>query len=95
MESSSVNYGTIDMYDALPPHPAASWEPGNVGSFPLRITALLDETGGILVHIDTAVTLNLAKEKPPLTGVFRKLVIVDFGTDIRLVRSGPVSVPAS
>jgi hypothetical protein len=73
MESSSVNYGTIHMYDALPPHPAASWEPGNVGSFPLRITALLDETGGILVHIDTAVTLNLAEEKPPLT------VLVDGG----------------
>ncbi|ORT46609.1 hypothetical protein [Frankia sp. KB5] len=67
MRSSSVNYGTIDMYEALPPHPAASWEPGNVGTSPLRITVLLDETGRILVHIDTAVTLNLAKQEPPLT----------------------------
>ncbi|WP_261575544.1 hypothetical protein [Frankia gtarii] len=40
-----MNYGTIDMYGALPPHLAASWEPGNIGSFPLRITTLLDETG--------------------------------------------------
>ncbi len=45
MQDSSVNYGTIDMYGALPPRPAASWEPGNVDSFPLLITALLDEAG--------------------------------------------------
>ncbi|CUU61081.1 hypothetical protein Ga0074812_15517 [Parafrankia irregularis] len=64
MPVSSVSYGTIDMYDALPPHPCASWEPGNVGSFSLRITALLDESGGILVHVDTALTLEGAEEPP-------------------------------
>jgi len=66
MVPSSVSHGTIDIHDLLPPHPAASWEPGNVGDFPLRITALLDECGGLLLHIDTALTLELAKEQPPL-----------------------------
>ncbi|MCM3883151.1 hypothetical protein [Frankia sp. R82] len=67
MRRSSVHYGTIDMYELCPPHPAASWEPGNVGDFPLRVTVMLDETGRLLIHIDTAVTLERARQNPPVT----------------------------
>ncbi|CUU60759.1 hypothetical protein Ga0074812_1475 [Parafrankia irregularis] len=62
----TMNCGSIDMQTILPPHPAASWEPGNLGAYPLRITALLGERGEIILHIDTALTLG-GGEEPPMS----------------------------
>ncbi|OAA18451.1 hypothetical protein UG55_111119 [Frankia sp. EI5c] len=64
MPDTSVSFGTVEVFEALPPHPMASWEPGNV-HLPLRISACLDEAGILLIHIDTAVTLDLADDAPP------------------------------
>lgn len=64
MPDRSVSFGTVDVFEALPPHPMASWEPGNVHR-PLRISVCLDEAGILLIHVDTAVTLHLADDAPP------------------------------
>ncbi|WP_158230438.1 hypothetical protein [Pseudofrankia asymbiotica] len=64
MPDTSVSFGTVEVFEAVPPHPMSSWEPGNV-HMPLRISASLDEAGTLLIHIDTAVTLHLAADAPP------------------------------
>ncbi|WP_063793205.1 MULTISPECIES: hypothetical protein [unclassified Frankia] len=64
MPDMSVSFGTVEVFEALPPHPMASWEPGNV-HLPLRISICLDEAGNLLIHIDTAVTLDHAEDAPP------------------------------
>ncbi|WP_063793387.1 hypothetical protein [Frankia sp. R43] len=64
MPDMSVSFGTVEVFEALPPHPMASWEPGNV-HLPLRISVCLDEAGSLLIHIDTAVTLDHAEDAPP------------------------------
>jgi hypothetical protein len=64
MPTKSVSFGTVEVFEAIPPHPMASWEPGNVHQ-PLRISACLDEAGILLIHVDTAMTLHLADDAPP------------------------------
>ncbi len=64
MPAMSVGFGTVEVFDAIAPHPMASWEPGNI-HLPLRISTCLDETGILMIHVDTAVTLHLADNAPP------------------------------
>ena len=64
MLDTSVRLGTVEVFEAQPPHPVLTWEPGNV-DMPLRISTTRDDAGHLAIWIDTARTVTLADDVPP------------------------------